>query len=73
MISSLRIFNIDKPFPLGTFNYVFQVYLITVNSSKISKENIPVTIMHPLNLWGSSLCNKNWATRGDSTYNSELS
>ena len=50
MNSSLRIFNIDKPFPLGTFNYVFQVYLITVNSSKISKESIPVTIMHPLNL-----------------------
>lgn len=43
MDSSLWTFSIDKPFPLGRFNYVFQEYLITLNSLEMSEEKIPIT------------------------------
>lgn len=68
MDSSLWTFSIDKPFPLGRFNYVFQEYLITLNSLEMSEEKIPITtislekkkkkLSHV-----SFLCNKNWTTR----------
>ena len=67
MDSSLWTFSIDKLFPLGRFNYVFQECLITLNSLEMSEEKIPITtislgkkkkLSHV-----SFLCNKNWTTR----------
>lgn len=43
MDSSLWTFSIDKLFPLGRFNYVFQECLITLNSLEMSEEKIPIT------------------------------
>ena len=68
MNSSLWTFSIDKPFPLGRFNYVFQECLITLNFWEMSEERIPITtislkkkkktLSHV-----SCLCNKHWTTR----------